>query len=372
MFCVVVGRAAIVDEPVTASDSDQVVLFQEKRAWVAEDPVLGSGIDPGRSPSSLLGQAQTDEFEDPWMPVGAENAANRRMIFKAVLVTLGVGAVLVALVLVWNRRLSAELAERRRTELELRDTNAKLQETNEERELFMHMAAHDLNGPLTTIAMGCELIAMTIPRSLGEAHEGIAHIRSGVKRMRALTRSFLSAEAIERGLERLEFEDLELSGIVGDVVARYERSAMVKGVHVDYRCTAGADSRMEFPIRGDATAMDQVVDNLLSNAVKFSPSGSEVGVFLSRPDGSVRLEIVDRGPGILPEEMPRLFTKFVRLSARPTAGESSMGLGLAIVKRLVDAQLGAIRCQSRNGDGTRFIVEFPEIIYSGKSSAGVS
>ena len=318
-----------------------------------------------------IDEAQIYALEDKWMPVDARDSSSRGRILKVVLVVAGLGCLIVGCVLLRNMRLSAELAEQRRVEEALQATNAKLQEVNDEKEMFMHMAAHDLNGPLTTITMGCEIVAMTIPKGLHEAREGIAHIRSGIKRMRALTQHFLSAEAIERGLENLVFERLELSSIVSEVVERHARSVTVKGVHVDFRCCVDEGGEMEFPIRGDATAMDQIVENLLSNALKFSPSGSEVGVFLSRSQGRVRLEVVDHGPGILPEEMPRLFSKFVRLSARPTGGESSMGLGLAIVKRLVDAQSGEIRCRSGNGEGTNFTIEFPEVTSAGSIPSAV-
>jgi len=98
---------------------------------------------------------------------------------------------------------------------------------------------------------------------------------------------------------------------------------------------------------------------LLSNAIKFSPIGGTVWVTLAPGPGVVRLAVRDEGPGISQADRARLFTKYARLGARPTAGESSVGLGLAIVRHLVEAMNGVISCQAELGRGATFIVELP-------------
>jgi len=75
--------------------------------------------------------------------------------------------------------------------------------------------------------------------------------------------------------------------------------------------------------------------------------------------GVARVEVRDQGPGISEEDRQRLFEKYITLSARPTGNETSNGLGLSIAKSLVDAMKGAIRCESKSGEGALFVVEFP-------------
>ena len=101
------------------------------------------------------------------------------------------------------------------------------------------------------------------------------------------------------------------------------------------------------------------MDNLISNAVKYSPKGKSIFVRVREVEGRVRAEVQDEGPGISAEDRKRLFGKFARLTARPTAGEHSTGLGLAIVKRLVESMQGEVRCESELGQGATFIVELP-------------
>ena len=110
----------------------------------------------------------------------------------------------------------------------------------------------------------------------------------------------------------------------------------------------------------DRGALKQVINNLVGNAVKYSPHDREVTVDVEPAlRGRIVLRVRDQGPGIRPDEMPRLFQKYACLSARPTGGEQSSGLGLAIVKQLVTAMGGTVRCESKAGEGAAFIVELP-------------
>lgn len=79
---------------------------------------------------------------------------------------------------------------------------------------------------------------------------------------------------------------------------------------------------------------------------------------LSNAKKEVRIVVQDHGPGILQEEMPKLFKKFTKLSARPTGGEHSSGIGLSIVKQLVESQGGRVWCESNANNGAPSIVEF--------------
>src|SRR5690606_1363888 len=108
----------------------------------------------------------------------------------------------------------------------------------------------------------------------------------------------------------------------------------------------------------DYTAAAQIADNLISNALKFTPPGGAIAVSLARHDGRIQFSVRDSGPGILAEEKPRLFLKFARLSARPTADETSHGLGLSIVKKFADAIGADIEVESEPGEGAEFRVSF--------------
>lgn len=112
----------------------------------------------------------------------------------------------------------------------------------------------------------------------------------------------------------------------------------------------------------DKQAFQEIFDNLLSNAIKYSPSWKRVYVRVQQvndPPPRIRFMVQDEGPGLTEADKERLFTKFARLSAKPTANEHSTGLGLSIVKKLVEMQNGTVWCESTEGKGATFIVELP-------------
>ncbi|HHC08087.1 MAG TPA: ATP-binding protein, partial [Actinobacteria bacterium] len=103
----------------------------------------------------------------------------------------------------------------------------------------------------------------------------------------------------------------------------------------------------------DPDRIAQILANLLDNALRYTPEGGTVTVTLARDDGVVRLAVADTGPGIDPEDLPRIFDRlYVAERYRPLRPEGS-GLGLAIVKELVDALGAEVLVESVPGRGTR-------------------
>jgi signal transduction histidine kinase len=164
----------------------------------------------------------------------------------------------------------------------------------------------------------------------------------------------LDVNAIESGNFPLHLTDFDITPIVQEVVEDFRERAKAKDIllHLDIQANVKT-------IHADSTAVVQVIENIVSNAVKYSPNGKNVFVSLA-DNGShtVRVLVRDEGPGLSKEDKDRLFEKFAKLSARPTAGESSTGLGLSIVKRMMESMHGRVLCESELGAGATFILEF--------------
>jgi signal transduction histidine kinase len=110
----------------------------------------------------------------------------------------------------------------------------------------------------------------------------------------------------------------------------------------------------------DADRMREAIDNLISNAIKYSPIGGKIAVVVTHEQNTTIIRIADEGAGLSPEDLGRLFGRFQRLSAKPTAGESSTGLGLSIVKRIIDMHGGQVTANSQGpGQGSTFTVILP-------------
>jgi hypothetical protein len=112
---------------------------------------------------------------------------------------------------------------------------------------------------------------------------------------------------------------------------------------------------------GDYLGLTQMLENLIANAVKFSHPGDTVHVRASHNDqtGQWRIDVADQGIGIPPDEMDRLFQRFVRASNARTSGRPGTGLGLSVVKAIVELHGGQVTVESALEQGTTFSIFLP-------------
>jgi signal transduction histidine kinase len=149
-------------------------------------------------------------------------------------------------------------------------------------------------------------------------------------------------------------EPVDIAALVGEVVNANQPSAANK----QQALTVSAPPN--FVTMCDADRMREAIDNLVSNAIKYSPIGGKIAVVVSHEANNTIIRIADEGAGLSPEDLGRLFGRFQRLSAKPTAGESSTGLGLSIVKRIIDMHGGQVTANSPGpGKGSTFTVVLP-------------
>ncbi|RYG48515.1 hypothetical protein EON79_04235 [bacterium] len=240
------------------------------------------------------------------------------------------------------------LAQRDRLE----EANTRLVALDREKTEMMAIAAHDIRGPVGNIYSISRSIASDEP----ETRRWLGVIEAASESLLAILGNLLDVERIERGELSLDLQPIEVSLLLEEVVEQFSARAREKRIGL----------KLDLPIasawaRADVNSFRQTVQNLVSNALKFSPMDSTVEIRLSVAGRRLRIEIRDEGPGISPEDQDLLFGKFVRLSSRPTDGESSTGLGLSIVKRLVEAMDGEVGCISTLGQGTTFWIEFPAL-----------
>jgi signal transduction histidine kinase len=251
----------------------------------------------------------------------------------------------------------------------LEQANKRLGEVNErlvlldaEKNDLLGIVAHDLKNPLAGIMLGASTLKY---KSQTISTERLANIAASIllssERMVNLINNLLDLNALERGSLTLQPTALNLVTLV----------EMMYEQHTEYASTKSITLTLQMPaqqalIYADRNAVLQVIDNLVSNAIKYSPPNTTVvlavhQVLVSQhpEQHEVVLSVKDHGPGLTAEDQQRLFTKFLRLSARPTGGEQSSGLGLSIAKKLVDAMHGRIWCESDYGHGATFFVAFP-------------
>jgi signal transduction histidine kinase len=238
--------------------------------------------------------------------------------------------------------------------VELAKLNEDLKDLNEEKSEFLNITAHDLKNPLSGISSLSRRIRGNIDlMSKDEIANYSKQIENASRNMFELVGKILDINAIESGKRNFKTELFDPSVLMGVVMFDYRPRALAKNIEIVY------NQENMSKVLLDKLAVRQILDNLVSNAVKFSPKGKKVYLSAQFREGKVRYEVKDEGPGLTESDKSKLFCKFTRLTAEPTGDENSTGLGLFITKRLTEAMNGKIWCESDEGRGATFIVEFP-------------
>ena len=110
-------------------------------------------------------------------------------------------------------------------------------------------------------------------------------------------------------------------------------------------------------VKGDRDRLKQVILNLVANAIQYTPQGGEVFLSLKRIGEQARLIVRDTGPGIPADDLPYIFERFYRAEKSRTRSKTSgFGLGLSITKWIVEQHGGQIKVESKEGEGTSFVI----------------
>ncbi|MFZ1731566.1 MAG: tetratricopeptide repeat protein [Bacteroidota bacterium] len=249
--------------------------------------------------------------------------------------------------------LEAQAAQIAHTNEELTRQNELLGQLNLEKNELMSILSHDLRNPLSAIRMLAESIGEP-GRSEEYVHRKAGQVADTADSVLVLAKNLLDINRLESGRMQLDSDPVSVKPILQRAVENHRRWAEQKELILE----------VEFPENepiaiGDDSAIMQIVDNLISNAIKYSSRGDKVRIRLESFPERVCIVVEDEGPGFSKDDLTRLYQKFSRLSAQPTAGEPSSGLGLSIVRKLVDTMHGSIECRSEEKKGARFEVNLP-------------
>lgn len=238
-------------------------------------------------------------------------------------------------------------------EIELK--NVRLEDLDREKNSLMNIVAHDLKAPLNKVAGAAQLLP-----NLGELNEDQEEFVNMIKKVAFEGKKFiedlLDINAIEQQKpESISWEKIPLKSFISSSIIGYKQQAGNKKIQLHL------DTQLDnTEIDADRSYLNRILDNLVSNAIKFSPNDKNIYITATENAKMVSIAIKDEGPGISPEDQKKMFKKFQKLSARPTAGESSTGLGLSIIKTLVERLNGEISVSSELKQGTTFVVTLPK------------
>jgi signal transduction histidine kinase len=243
-----------------------------------------------------------------------------------------------------NRRLSAQWL--------------RLQRANRFKNEILGTVAHDLKNPLGVILGRTEMLSELISTCTNgeKIAPQVDHIRDATKRLTAMVDHLISDAMADAFDITIRCEAVDVAALVGEVAEANRPLAINK------QQTITVSAPPNIVTMCDADRVREAIDNLISNAIKYSSNGGKISIIVMQGDEGTVVRISDDGAGLSPEDLGRLFGRFQRLSAKPTAGESSTGLGLSIVKRIIDMHGGQVTAQSEGpGKGSTFTIILPTI-----------
>jgi two-component system OmpR family sensor kinase len=216
---------------------------------------------------------------------------------------------------------------------------------------FVADAAHELRTPLTSLRGYAELYRQGALPSADAVGNAMGRIESEGARMARLVDDLLLLARTDQG-RALEKEPVDLARLARDAAGDFAAADPNRPLQRDLDESA--------VVVGDPIRLRQAIDNLLANVRSHTPPGTPARVSVRRNGEWVEVTVADEGPGIVPDDQPRVFERFWR--GDPSRGRTAAGgagLGLSIVDALVRAHGGTIAVQSEPGSGTAFTMRLP-------------
>jgi len=250
-----------------------------------------------------------------------------------------------------NQQLDAKIAQ-------LSDRNIELFKANKLKSEFLANMSHEFRTPLNAILGFAQLLrekpAENVEKSVRYAENIIASGRSLLNMINDL----LDLAKAQAGKMYLKIEKTNIQQLCQSLVAFFSPLTDEKALKVSL------DISEDIPlIQTDSGKVQQILYNLLSNAVKFTPQDGRIDITAKMfDDKTVRISVVDTGPGITPENKAKIFEKFRQVDGSITRAGSGTGLGLAICKELTSLLAGNISLESEVGKGSAFHLDIPVLL----------
>jgi two-component system, OmpR family, sensor kinase len=229
-----------------------------------------------------------------------------------------------------------------------------LEHEQAEQRAFLASVGHELKTPLTTVRGYTEALLDGTVEGAEERRRSLERIHDETLRLARLVQDLLDLARLGRGQFAVALVDADVAAVLREAAAAAADRASAHGVPVEQLVEPALTAHV------DPGRLRQVLDNLLDNATRSSPPGRPVTLAArALGDGRVEVAVVDQGPGIAAEDLPRAFERGYLWSRYRHSRTVGSGLGLAIVKALCDAMGVAVRAEQAAGGGTAFRLLLP-------------
>jgi heavy metal sensor kinase len=216
---------------------------------------------------------------------------------------------------------------------------------------FLADASHELRNPLAIIRTNADLALSDKDPQVDELRQAVVVVKRASDRMARLVDDLLALA--RRESPTFAIERVDLGRAVTEASDEFLAPAEARGVVLDRAVAPGV------VVMGDGDALKRAVANLLENAVRLAPTGSRIRLAVGSERGLAWIAVSDEGPGIAPENQPRVFDRFWRADKGRSRADGGTGLGLSIVRQIAQSHGGDVQLQSKLGVGSTFTIWLP-------------
>ncbi|HEY8576040.1 MAG TPA: ATP-binding protein [Devosia sp.] len=222
---------------------------------------------------------------------------------------------------------------------------------------FIANASHEMRTPLASLLGFIDTLLGPAANDTAAREKFLLIMRGQAERMSKLIDDMLSLSRIEMHQHVRPTGTIELAGLLREVREGLMMQAKAADLEIRMTLFDGPST-----VTGDRGQLYEVFENLVENAIKYGAGGKYIEIDLapsSRPGFAQQVTVIDRGPGVEPEHVPRLTERFYRIDADASRKKKGTGLGLAIVKHIVNRHRGQLSFKSKPGEGMRVDVFLP-------------
>ena len=324
----VLRRETLILEPTAGTD---------EIGWAtgASDTLIGVPIVVG---TSLLGVAVIGYRRR----IALNDRRRRALLFLADQIGLAVDRI----------RTRAELETARR---QVEESALALRRVDEAKSDLISIVSHELRTPLTAIKAYTETLLDNLESPSFTMQEKFLRIvNEECDRLSRIVNDVLDLSRMESGRRRLKVEPVQLERLIQEVLPMLQPELAQKRLRLSLDLEPGLPE-----LEADPDLLKQVLVNLIANAAKFTRPDTDVALHASRTGERITVAVEDRGMGIPPDKLGRVFERFYRIEEGGSERVGGTGLGLAIVKSVVELHGGAVRVESVVGEGSRFVLDLP-------------
>jgi two-component system phosphate regulon sensor histidine kinase PhoR len=228
-----------------------------------------------------------------------------------------------------------------------------LRRADQVRRDFVANVSHELRTPLTAIRGYVEAL-LDGPPGPDEMRRFLEIINRHTLRMERLVRDLLRLARLDAGQETLDRTAVSVAGLLTSV--EHEMQTQLEPRRQRLVATIAPEAAT---VSGDPAKLHDILRNLIENASHYSPEGSVIDVQARATIDGVEIAVLDRGPGIPPADLQRIFERFYRVDRSRTRDPGGTGLGLSIVRHLVDLHGGRAQAANREGGGAAVSIVLP-------------